>query len=68
MACYELPTGLIPFEGHRLSDYKLVLSGGRPELPDYLSPEIMQLCTTVGTQILANGLAGVRSLKSYMQN
>ncbi|CAN5975825.1 unnamed protein product [Sphagnum jensenii] len=43
MACYELPTGLIPFEGHCLSDYELVLSGGRAELPDYLSPEITQL-------------------------
>jgi serine/threonine protein kinase len=43
MVCYELLTGFIPFEGHRLSDYELVLSGGRPELPDYLSPEITQL-------------------------
>ncbi|CAK9879067.1 unnamed protein product [Sphagnum jensenii] len=43
MVCYELLTGRIPFEGHRLSDYELVLSGGRPELPDYVSPEITQL-------------------------
>ncbi|CAK9882029.1 unnamed protein product [Sphagnum jensenii] len=43
MVCYELLTGLIPFQGHSLSDYELVLSGGRPELPDYLSPEITQL-------------------------
>jgi len=43
MACYELPTGLIPFEGHCLSDYELVLLGGRAKLPDYLSPEITQL-------------------------
>jgi serine/threonine protein kinase len=43
MVCYELLTGQIPFEGHRLSDYELVLSGRRPELPDYLSPEITQL-------------------------
>jgi serine/threonine protein kinase len=43
MVRYELLTGFIPFEGHRLSDYELVLSGGRPELPDYLSPEITQL-------------------------
>jgi serine/threonine protein kinase len=43
MVCYELLTGLIPFEGHRLSDYELVLSGGRLELPDYLSPGITQL-------------------------
>ncbi len=32
MVCYELLTGLIPFQGHSLLDYKLVLSGGRPEL------------------------------------
>ncbi len=43
MVCYELLTGLIPFEGHRLSDYELVLSGGRPELPNYLSLGITQL-------------------------
>jgi len=43
MVCYELLTGLIPFQGHSLSDYELVLSGGRPELPEYLSPEITQL-------------------------
>jgi hypothetical protein len=28
----------------------------------------LNYCTTVGTQALANSLAGVRSLKSYMQN
>jgi hypothetical protein len=38
MVCYELLTGFIPFEGHCLSDYELVLSGGRPELPDLLEP------------------------------
>jgi serine/threonine protein kinase len=43
MVCYELLTGLIPFQGHSLSDYELVLSRGRPELLDYLSPEITQL-------------------------
>jgi serine/threonine protein kinase len=43
MVCYELLTGLIPFQGHLLSDYELVLSGGRPELPDYLSAEITDL-------------------------
>ncbi len=43
MVCYELLTGLIHCQGHRLSDYKLVLSGGTPELPDYLNPEITQL-------------------------
>jgi hypothetical protein len=45
MVCYELLTGLIHCRGHRLSDYKLVLSGGTPtpELLDYLNPEITQL-------------------------
>jgi hypothetical protein len=45
MVCYELLTGLIHCQGHHLSDYKLVLSGGTPtpELPDYLNPEITQL-------------------------
>jgi hypothetical protein len=52
---------------HRLSDYELVLSGGRPELHDYLSPEITQLLHKCWHMILANGLAGARSLKSYMQ-
>jgi serine/threonine protein kinase len=42
MVCYELRTGHIPFEGHRLTDYELALSGRRPELPNYLSPRMTQ--------------------------
>ncbi len=34
MVCYELLTGKRPFEGHRLSDYDLVLSGKRPDVSD----------------------------------
>jgi serine/threonine protein kinase len=45
MVCYELRTGHIPFqcEGVRRTDYDAVLSGRRPKLPDYLSPEMTQL-------------------------
>ncbi|CAM6053858.1 unnamed protein product [Sphagnum tenellum] len=45
MVCYELLTGHIPFqcEGVRRTDYDAVLSGRRPKLPDYLSPELTQL-------------------------
>jgi serine/threonine protein kinase len=32
MVCYELLTGNLPFQGHRLSDYDLVLSGERPDV------------------------------------
>jgi serine/threonine protein kinase len=43
MLCYEILTGSIPFEGHRLSDYDLVLSGTRPELPAILSERLRRL-------------------------
>jgi len=36
MVCYELLTGKYPFEGHRMSDYDLVLSGKRPDVSDEL--------------------------------
>jgi serine/threonine protein kinase len=42
MVCYELRSGHVPFEGHRLTDYELALSGRRPELPNYLSPRMTQ--------------------------
>ncbi|CAK9234332.1 unnamed protein product [Sphagnum troendelagicum] len=32
MVCYELLTGKLPFHGHPLSDYDLVLSGERPDV------------------------------------
>jgi serine/threonine protein kinase len=32
MVCYELLTGNLPFHGHSLSDYDLVLSGERPDV------------------------------------
>ncbi len=51
MVCYELRTGHIPFEGHRLTDYELALSGRRPELPNYLSSRM----TPTIAQVLAYG-------------
>jgi serine/threonine protein kinase len=34
MVCYELLTGKLPFYGHPMSDYDLVLSGKRPDVSD----------------------------------
>jgi serine/threonine protein kinase len=36
MVCYELLTGKLPFHGHPLSDYDLVLSGERPDVSNEL--------------------------------
>jgi serine/threonine protein kinase len=35
MLWYELFTGKLPFQGHPLSDYDLVLSGKRPDMPNH---------------------------------
>ncbi|KAH9543562.1 hypothetical protein CY35_13G071900 [Sphagnum magellanicum] len=43
MLCYELLTGCIPFREHRLTDYDVVLSGQRPELPPYLNSKMRDL-------------------------
>ncbi|KAH9554866.1 hypothetical protein CY35_08G085600 [Sphagnum magellanicum] len=43
MVCYELLSSQIPFQGHPLSDYNLVLSGRRPELPHNVTPTIKEL-------------------------
>jgi hypothetical protein len=43
MLCYELLTGCIPFKEHRLTDYDVVLSGQRPELPPYLNSKMRDL-------------------------
>jgi serine/threonine protein kinase len=40
MTCYEILTGGIPFDGVRASDYDMVLSGKRPELPSNLNPKM----------------------------
>jgi serine/threonine protein kinase len=43
MVCYEILTGHIPFEGHPKSDYDLVLSGQRPDIPDHVDPDLRDL-------------------------
>ncbi len=43
MVCYEILTGRIPFEGHLKSDYDLVLSGGRPDISQNVSPVMRDL-------------------------
>jgi serine/threonine protein kinase len=43
MVCYEILTGRIPFEGHLKSDYEMVLSGGRPDIPLNVSPVMRDL-------------------------
>jgi serine/threonine protein kinase len=43
MVCYELLSSQIPFQGHPLSDYNLVLSGLRPELAHNVTPTIKEL-------------------------
>ncbi|KAH9537826.1 hypothetical protein CY35_16G072400 [Sphagnum magellanicum] len=37
MVCYEILTGHHPFDGHPRSNYDLVLSGQRPELPPFVN-------------------------------
>jgi len=43
MVCYEILTGRIPFEGHSLSNYDLVLSGRRPDIPNHVPPLLRDL-------------------------
>jgi serine/threonine protein kinase len=43
MVCYELLTGLIPFDGHDRCDYDLILSGNRPALPRDLPEGVSKL-------------------------
>jgi len=43
MLFYELLSGKIPFEGHPVSDYDLVLLGARPELPTHVTERMKQL-------------------------
>ncbi|KAG0562292.1 hypothetical protein KC19_9G134400 [Ceratodon purpureus] len=38
MLCYEVITGCIPFDGRPQNDYSIVLSGGRPHLPEDIDP------------------------------
>ncbi|CAK9223248.1 unnamed protein product [Sphagnum jensenii] len=43
MVLYEVLTGRIPLQGHSLNDYDLVISGGRPDIPDDVSPKMRDL-------------------------
>ncbi|CAM6030467.1 unnamed protein product [Sphagnum balticum] len=43
MVCYEILAGQIPFQGHSLSDYDLVLSGRRPDIPHHVPPDLADL-------------------------
>jgi hypothetical protein len=43
MTCYEILTGKLPFEGHPLYDFDLVLNGHRPEVPKYVDGWICEL-------------------------
>jgi hypothetical protein len=43
MVLYELLTGRIPFQGHSLNDYDLVISGHRPDIPNDVSPDMRDL-------------------------
>lgn len=43
MTCYEILTGRSPFDDRPWSDYDLVLSGGRPELPEYVSEPLKNI-------------------------
>jgi serine/threonine protein kinase len=41
MTWYKVLMGRIPFQSHPISDYSVVLSGDRLELPDYVNPGSM---------------------------
>lgn len=43
MTCYEILTGCIPFEGRPRTDYKFVLAGQRPQLPDCIRTDLKTL-------------------------
>ncbi|CAM6071859.1 unnamed protein product [Sphagnum tenellum] len=43
MVLYKILTGRILFQGHSLSDYDLVISGERPDIPDDVMPEMRNL-------------------------
>jgi len=46
MVCYELLTGKLPFQGHPMSDYDLVLLGKRPDVsrPPPCMRELLHRC------------------------
>jgi serine/threonine protein kinase len=70
MLCYELLTGRIPFGEHRLSDYDVVLSGQRPELPAHVNSRMRNLlhcCWQTEPQKRPGWTAIIESLKDEFQ-
>ena len=45
MTCYEILTGKLPFEGHPIDDFDLVLNGHRPKIPEHVDDWVRQLLT-----------------------
>ncbi|KAG0603686.1 hypothetical protein M758_10G113200 [Ceratodon purpureus] len=43
MTCYEILTGHIPFDGYGRSDWKRVINGERPHLPDYIDLKVRKI-------------------------
>ncbi|KAG0558356.1 hypothetical protein KC19_10G022200 [Ceratodon purpureus] len=43
MTCYEVLTGLVPFDGCTKSHWKRVIDGERPLFPDYVDPRLQRL-------------------------
>jgi serine/threonine protein kinase len=70
MLCYELLTGRIPFGDHRLSDYDVVLSGQRPELPAHVNSwmrNLLHCCWQTEPQNRPGWTAIIEYLKDEFQ-
>ncbi|CAK9201833.1 unnamed protein product [Sphagnum troendelagicum] len=70
MLCYELLTGRIPFGGHRKSDYDVVLSGQRPELPAHVNSwmrNLLHCCWQTEPQKRPGWTAIIEYLKDEFQ-
>jgi serine/threonine protein kinase len=70
MLCYELLTGRIPFGEHRLSDYDVVLSGQRPELPAHVNSgmrNLLHFCWQTEPQKRPGWTAIIEYLKDEFQ-
>jgi serine/threonine protein kinase len=69
MLCYELLTGLIPFEECARSDYDLVLSGRRPELPAYVNQtmkKLLQACWHTEPQKRPEWMSIIKTLEEEL--
>ncbi|KAH9543526.1 hypothetical protein CY35_13G069900 [Sphagnum magellanicum] len=70
MLCYELLTGRIPFGEHRLTDYDVVLSGQRPELPAHVNSwmrNLLHCCWQTEPQKRPGWTAIIEHLKDEFQ-